>query len=214
MAITNGYATLTEAKAVLGIEAADTTDDTEIEDCVETASRDVDDHCGPGRKFWQDSTVVDRKYWPSNPRCLYVDDISTTTGLVVKVDEDDDGTFETTLTINTDFYVAPVNAGAEFPVRPYTQIVLLDGALSGWQRLSSGRPYVQVTAKFGWSAVPEQVKRATLLQTKLLFKADDTTFGTFQASIDGTARNVPRMDPVAAARLERFVRFDEVDDGA
>jgi hypothetical protein len=212
MSIVNGYCTLSEAKAVLDID--DTTDDAEIEDCVETASRDADDYCGPGRKFWQDTTVVDRKYWPTNARVLYVDDISTTTGLVVKIDDDDDGTFETTLTINTDYIVAPVNAAAEFPVRPFTQIVLLDGALSGWQRLSSGRPYVQVTAKFGWSAVPEQVKRATLLQTKLLFKADDTTFGTFQAGIDGTARNVPRMDPVAAARLERFVRFEEVDDGA
>ena len=212
MAITNGYATIDEAKAVLSI--TDTNDDPEVEDCVETASRDVDAYCGKGRKFWQDSTVVDRKYWPSSARCLHVDDISTTTGLVVKVDDDDDGTFETTLTINTDFIVAPVNAGAEYPIRPYTQIILLDGALSSWQRLSSGRPYVQVTAKFGWVGVPEAVKRATLLQAKLLFKADDTTFGTFQAGIDGTTRNVPRMDPVAAARLEPFIRYDEVDDGA
>lgn len=214
MAITNGYATLPEARTVLGItDIADTTDDLEIEDCVETASRDIDAYCGKGRKFWQDGTAVNRVYFPANSHCLYVDDISTTTGLVVKVDEDDDGTFETTLSINTDFAVHPVNAAAEYPVRPWTRIVLLDGALSGWQRLSSGRPYVQVTAKFGWSAIPEQVKRATLLQTKLLFKADDTTFGTFQ-SMDGSSRYVPRMDPVAAARLERFVRYDEVDDGA
>jgi len=213
MAIVNGLATLTEFKSVLGIAAADTTDDAELEDCVETASRDVEAYCGKGRKFWQDSTVVDRKYFPSNTACLYVDDISTTTGLVVKVDLDDDGTFETTLTIDTDFAVRPVNAAADYPVRPWTRIVLLGGALSGWQCLSSGRPFVQVTAKFGWSAVPEAVKRATLLQAKTLFKADDTTFGTFQLGIDGQARNVPRMDPVAAARLEPFVRFDEVDDG-
>lgn len=214
MAITNGLATLNEFKAVLGIDQDDTTDDDELEDCIETASRDVEAYCGRGRKFWQDSTVVDRKYFPTNSHCLYVDDISTTTGLIVKVDQDDDGTFETTLTIDTDFQVHPVNAAAEFPVRPWTRIVLLDGTLAGWNRLSSGRPYVQVTAKFGWSAVPEAVKRATLLQAKTLFKADDTTFGTFQIGIEGAARNVPRMDPVAAARLEPFVRYDEVNDGA
>lgn len=215
MAIVNGYATLAEARTVLGItDVGDTTDDAEIEDCVETASRDVDNYCGKGRKFWQDATVVARTYYPTNSHCLYVDDISTTTGLVVKVDSADDGTFGTTLTINTDFMVHPVNAAAEFPVRPWTRIVLLDGALSGWQRLSSGRPYVQVTARFGWSAVPEAVKRATLLQAKTLYKADDTTFGTFQVGIDGQPRNVPRMDPVAAARLETFIRYDEVDDGA
>ena len=150
MAITNGYCTLPELDAVLGI--TDTEGEQEREDCIETASRDVDAYCGKGRKFWQDGTVVDRKYWPSNSHILFVDDISTTTGLVVKVDQDDDGTFETTLTINTDFMVHPVNAAAEYPVRPWTRIVLLDGALSGWQRLSSGRPFVQVTATFGWSA--------------------------------------------------------------
>lgn len=212
MAIVNGYCTLDEIKAVLGI--SDTNVDTQLEDIVETASRDVDAYCGRGRKFWQDATVVDRKYFPMNPHTLFVDDISTTTGLVVKVDQDDDGTFETTLTIDADFQVHPVNAAVEFPVRPWTRIVLLDGTLAGWNRLSSGRPFVQVTAKFGWSAVPEPIKRATLLQAKTLYKADDTTFGTFQVGIDGAPRNVPRMDPVAAARLERFVRFDEVDDGA
>lgn len=211
MAITNGYATLNEIKAVLGI--SDTTDDTELEDCVETASRDVDAYCGRGRKFWQDSEAVARTYFPHDLRYLYVDDISTTSGLVVKVDLDDDGTYETTLTINSDFMVHPVNAAREYPVRPWTRIVLLDGTLTGWERLSSGRPFVEVTAQFGWSAVPDAVKRATLLQAKTLFKADDTTFGTFQ-TMDGGARTVPRMDPIAAARLETFIRYDGVDDGA
>lgn len=212
MAILNGYATLAEAKAVLDID--DTTDDAEIEDCVETASRDIDAHCGKGRKFWQDDPAVVRSYYACDPRMLYVDDISTTTDLVVKVDQDDDGTFETTLTINQDFIVTPINAASEYPVRAYEGIMLLDGTLTSWFRLSSGRPSVQVTAKFGWPAVPDPVKRACLLQAKTLFKADDTTFGTFQIGIDGAPRRVPRMDPVAAARLEPFIRYNEVSDGA
>lgn len=213
MAITNGYATLAELKTVLG-NVDDTTDDTELEDCVETASRDVDAFCGKGRKFWQDDPAVARSYYACHPRLLHVDDISTTSNLVVKVDEDDDGTFETTLTINEDFIVMPVNAASEYPVRAYETIMLLDGTLTSWFGLSSGRPSVQVTAQFGWPAVPEAVKRATLLQAKSLFKADNTQFGTFQLGIDGPVSRVPRMDPVAAARLEPFVRYNEVSDGA
>lgn len=211
MAITNGYCSLADLKNAIGI--SDTTDDDDLEDAVEAASRDIDDYCGKGRKFWQDASVVERSYYPSQASRLVVDDISTATGLLVDVDTDDDGSFSTSLTINTDFVLEPVNAAAEFPVRPWTSIRLLGGTLSSWSRLSSGRPYVRVTAKFGWSAVPEQVRRACILQAKTLFKAPDTTFGTFTAGIDGQPQRVPRMDPIAAGRLERYVRFDEVDDG-
>ena len=211
MSITNGYTTIDAIAAAFSIN--DPLDNPDLEAAVETASRQIDAHCGRGRKFWQDSTVVDRVYFPDDARTLTVDDISTLTGLVVKVDDDDDGTFETTLTINTDFIVLPVNAAAEHPVQPWTQIRLLDGALTGWSRLSSGRPYVQVTAKFGWSAIPTAVKRACLIQARNVFKAQDATFGAFQLSIDGQIRNVPAIDPTARAQLEPFVRYDEINDG-
>ena len=209
MAIVNGYTTLAAAKAVLGI--ADTDKNAAIEDAVEAASRQIDAHCGQGRKFWQDGTVVARKYFPTMADVVTVDDISTLTGLLVAVDTTDDGTFDTSLTINTDFQVEPVNAAAD--VQPWTRIRLLDGALTSFSRLSSGRPAVEVTAKFGWSAVPAAVARACLLQTKQVFKADDTTFGSFQLSIDGQPQRVPALDPVARAQLEPFIRYDEVDDG-
>lgn len=209
MTITNGYTTLAALKTSLGI--SDSTDDTELELAVEAASRQIDAHCGRGRKFWQDGTVVARVYRPAQAKVVVVDDISTLTGLVVKVDTSDDGTFDTTLTISTDFQVEPVNAAAEYPVLPWTQIRLLDGTMSSFTRLASGRPSVQVTAKFGWSAVPEAVERATVIQARNIFKAPDTQFGSFQLSIDGTPQRVPALDPMARAQLEPFVRFDEVD---
>lgn len=211
MSVTNGYTTLPAVQAALSIP--DPIDNVELEAAIETASRQIDSYCGRGRKFWQDSTVVARSYYPRAARTLTVDDISTLTGLIVKVDEGDDGTFGTTLTINTDFIVAPVNAATEYPVRPWTQIRLLDGALSSWSRLSSGRPYVQVTAKYGWSAIPAAIARACLIQARNVFKAQDATFGAFQLSIDGQVRSVPAMDPMARAQLEPFIRYDEVDDG-
>lgn len=215
MAITNGYTTLDKIKPALGIQTTDTTDDTALEIAVDAASRQIDAHCGKGRRFWQDGVVVARSYFPTNAQCLGVDDISTTTGLIVKVDDDDDGTFETTLTINTDFILLPLNAASEYPVRPWTTIQLLrDGTLGNWTQLGSGRPHVQVTARFGWSAVPNEIERACVLQARSIFKSEDTTFGFVQNAIDGTPMRVPPLHPMAKAQLEPFIRYDEVDDGA
>lgn len=209
MAITNGYCTLAEIKAAVGI--IDAVDDTMLEAAVEAASRQIEAHCGRGRKFWQDSTVVARKYRPAMAKVVVVDDISTLTGLIVAVDTTDNGTFDTTLTISTDFQVEPINAAAESPVQPWTQIRLLDGTMSSFTRLASGRPSVQVTAKYGWTAVPESVTRACIIQARNIFKAPDTQFGSFQLSIDGQPQRVPALDPMARAQLEPFIRYDEVD---
>ena len=214
MAITNGYTDLTKFKAALGIGSSDTTDDTALEISVETASRQIDAHCGKGRKFWQDSTVVERKYYPCDAKIVFVDDISTLTGLLVDLDDDDDASFGTSLTINTDFIVLPLNAAAEDPVRPWSAIRLLDGTVQSFTRLSSGRPYVRVTAKFGWSAVPDPVERACIFQARSVFKAEDTTFGYVQSTLDAQPIRVPHMHPMAKALLEPFIRYDEVNDGA
>jgi len=51
MAISNGYATLAQFKAMPGIESVDTADDSYIEDLITRASRDIDGYCG-GRAFY------------------------------------------------------------------------------------------------------------------------------------------------------------------
>lgn len=214
MTITNGYATLNDAKTALGI--SDTTDDTDIEAAVEAASRQIDDVCGwPHRRFWQDGTVVQRTYYPSDPRRAYVDDISTTTGLIVKVDQDGDGTFETTLTINTDFILEPVNAGADYPVRPWESIRLLTtGSLSTWPLITTGRPSLQVTAKFGWAAVPDAVERACIAQAKNVFKAVDANNEAIQVSVEGFPVRMPTMSGLTRLSLEPYVRHTPVDSDA
>jgi hypothetical protein len=210
--IANGYCTLAVFSKSIGIPEGDRTDDEKAELSIEAASRLIDGHCGKGRKFWQDATVIDRKYWPSCTGVLYVDDISTTTGLIVKADQGDDGTFETTLTINTDFIVEPVNAAAEFPIRPYTRIRLLGNTLTSWPLLSSGRPSVQVTAKYGWPAIPDAIERACVIQARQIFKSHDGA--SYQMSVDGIPMRSPVIDPTARVLLEPFIRYDEVDDGS
>jgi hypothetical protein len=58
-----------------------------------------------------------------------------------------------------------------------------------------GRPTVQVTAKFGWPAVPDDVTKACLVQAGQLHKAKDTPFGVAGVSDMGVLRSPFRAPP-------------------
>jgi hypothetical protein len=201
MAITNGYCSLAQVRSELGVASADTDQDSMIELAVEAASRQIDGHCG--RRFWQDSTVKTREYHAENAYCVEVDDISTATALVVKIDDDADGTFETTLTVSTDFILLPTNAADDTPVRPFTEIHTVDTYY--FPRPSNGRPGVQVTAQFGWPAVPDNVEKACIVQAIQLFKAKDAAFGvaTF-GDLGGGLRVQAGLNPIAKALVAQY----------
>lgn len=202
MTLTNCYATLDDLRLELGVN--DSYDDVKADVALNAASRQVDAHTG--RRFWQDGSVVAREFYADESNICYVDDISTTTGLIVKTDGDDDGTFETTLTVTTHFILQPVNAADEVPVRPFTCIRCVDSSYS-FPMSSSGRPGVQVTAKFGWPAVPPDVKKATLIQAVQLFKASDAVFGGLSLGLDGGVLRVREsLNPIAAALLESYCK--------
>jgi hypothetical protein len=201
LTITKGYTTLALLRSELGSYAAsDTTDDSKLEAAVMAASRQIDAHTG--RFFWQDATVVSRQFYAEEDDCCTVDDISTATGLVVKTDSGDNGGFATTLTITTNFILTPPNAALGYPVRPWTGIQLVDGTT--FPRSESKRPGVQVTAKFGWPVVPDDVAKACLIQSVQLFKASDAVFGAIQLG-DGFATRVrASLNPLAEALLEPY----------
>ena len=203
MAVTNAYASLADLKAELNIGGADTSYDTKLEIALNAASRQIDGHCG--RFFYQDSALSVRTYHADDWEECNTDDISTTTGLIVKTDDNDDGTFETTLTINTNFILLPTNAAVSYPVQPYTCIRLVDTGISAFPMSYSGRPGVQVTAKFGWPTVPDDVEKACLVQATQLFKASDAVFGglSFEA---GILRVRDTLNPMAAMLLERYCK--------
>lgn len=200
------YATVEQLKAELGIK--DNRDDSRLTAALEAASRQIDPHCGRPHGFWQDTTVQVRRYRPESPECCFVPhDISTTTGLIVKADTGQDGTYATTLTIGTDFLLRErktedwdcLDSGISAD-----EIVLLD---AGVAFADTRRPYVQVTARFGWAAIPDPVVNACLIQAKNLYKAASGTFSGFQLSeAAGVAVRMPGLDQVAAALLERYRR--------
>ena len=194
---TNGYITTRELAEELGI--GDEEDDTRLDAAIASASRQIDAHCG--RRFWVDGTVTARTYHAIDQRLLFVDDISAVTGLVVKIDADDDGVYETIVTQTTDFVLYPLNAAKETPVRPYEEIALVDNYT--WPMFR--RPGVEVTAKFGWPAVPDDVVTACTIQAKNLYKVTGAgVFGSMQVSPDGIPMRIPGLDYVAVTLLEPF----------
>ena len=113
MAIVNGYCTQNELKQFVGIPTTDTADDTLLDDAINAASRQIDAYCG--RYFYQDDSVSARVFFADHPYNLNVDDISTTTGLIVKYDDTDDGTYEVTVP-STDYQVLPLNGVVGVPI--------------------------------------------------------------------------------------------------
>lgn len=189
MAVVNGYATLAEAKGFLSI--SDSVDDTLLENMIESASRSIDRIAN--RRFYLDSTASARQYRVSSPVILYTDDIGTTTGLIVKTDDDGDGTFETTLTLNTDYIMDPLTALSLG--RPFTQVTVV--STSKTFPIFPGlfqnglRPGVQVTAKFGWPSVPDDINQACLILTADLYKRKDSPGGILGLGDLGAIRMSP-----------------------
>jgi hypothetical protein len=170
------YATLAELKRYLRIppeDDADTIDDAELQVALTAASRAVDRNTL--RAFGVESTPVARVFTAklhdrASRRCeVRIDDLMTTTGLAVKVDLD--GTLEfATVVAATDFRLSPLNAAADG--RPWEVIVFNRGAV-----VPTGEGAVQVTATWGWTAVPATIKKATLLQASRFYKRRDAPFG-------------------------------------
>lgn len=203
MPVTNGYCTQAQVKADLGI--GDTADDALIDESIAAASRQIDAECG--RRFWQDATVQTRLYHAENPLLVEVDDISTLTGLVVKSDVSGVGLYDLTLAITTDFLAYPLNADKETPVRPFEELRVVTGlTTSGLGFACYGtRPGVQVTAKFGWPAVPDDVTKACIIQATQLYKAKDAVFGAIALGDTGAAMRVrPGLNPQAAGLLDTY----------
>ena len=189
MAITNGYATLAQAKTFLSI--IDSVDDTLLESLIESASRSIDRIAN--RRFYIDAAASARKYRASSPVFLFTDDISSTTGLIVKVDEDGDGVCETTFTLDSDYVMDPLTAPSLN--RPFTQITIVSNinTFPIFPGLFSNglRPGIEVTAKWGWPAVPDDIETACLILTADLYKRKDSPGGVLGLGDLGAIRMSP-----------------------
>ena len=196
MAITNGYATLNELKAFVSIATADTDHDTDLERSVEAASRMIDNHCG--RFFYDSGSATAKAFRAYSPTRLDVPDFSTLTGLAVKSDTSANGTYDTTWTITTDFVAEQMSILLDS--RPYVRVLTTETYLFP---TVGHRPRMEITARWGWSAVPTDVTETCLIVAGELWRRKDAPFGVAGFGPDGVARIASTEKPMLA-RLDHY----------
>jgi hypothetical protein len=189
MAITNGYATLTQIKNYMSI--SDNTDNDLLEDLIESASRSIDRMAN--RRFYLDATASARLYRAYSDIFVYVDDIGTTSNLSVALDINGNGTYTKTLTLNQDYILDPLTASSLG--RPFTQLTMVSNTET-WPIFpgltqNGLRPGVQVTARWGWPSVPDDINMACLILTADLYKRKDAPGGILGLGDLGVVRMSP-----------------------
>ncbi len=209
MSITNGYVTLTKLQRRLNTSGPANSD--LMEEAIQSASREIDKFCA--RRFYTDAAASARVYDVNahaitgiRSDCLaVVHDFYTTTGLVIKTDTGSDGTYATTWA-STDYELRPLNGVVDGESGwPYWEIRAIGANRFPCYGHSRPAP-LQVTAKWGWAAVPDPVYQACLIIAKENYKLMDVSFTTAGIGDLGTL-SVTQV-PVAQKKLQPYRRAE------
>jgi hypothetical protein len=189
------YVTVAEAKSFLRI--GDTVDDTELALWVTAASRAIDDRCN--RQFGSVTPAVARTYRRapilnrgSGMWELEIDDVQTSAGLLVNG----------VAYASSGAVLLPDNAPLEG--RPWTRL-----GMTLWPIASApGMPISNViTAAWGWTAVPEQVKVAMRFMVNRWEARRDSPFGVAGSPDQGSElRILAKMDVDSITALRGLAR--------
>lgn len=204
MSVANGYCTLAELRTHIGDSGSNLSTEL-LERAINATSRAIDKHCG--RRFWLSAQVETRVYRPDDAYTAWVDDIGTSTGLVVKTDTTGDATWATTWA-STDYQLEPLNVSSVASgdtVTPYAwwQLTAIDRYTFP---VHPRRTTLQVTAKFGWSSVPVEITSACLLKSASLFKRREAPFGVAGIGDFGPVRIGPK-DYEVRALLDTYIKI-------
>jgi hypothetical protein len=190
------YATLEELKSRPKI--TDVQDDALLSKALAAASRGIDDRCG--RRFDLDATATARVYNPrgrvvehDDGQLILIDDIGSTTGLVVEV-----GAGSSWTTIAADNYEA-------YPDNTLAESWPIEGLLLIGFPITTPRARLRVTAKWGWPAVPVPISEATLIQASRLFARKDSPEGVM-GSGEWAPIRLSRVDPDVQSMTERYAK--------
>lgn len=195
MAITNGYASLAEVKAALRI--SDTTDDTLLELCVESSSRQID---GYTQRIFYSQPAVTRVYAPRSSILVDTDDIVSLTTLRTA---DDGETFTTTWSA-ADYQLEPLNGQTGGTVMPANRIRAVGDFL--FPVYENSEATVQVVGTFGFATTPVDIKQATIILSIRQFKRYDSPLGVAGFGDLGAMR-VARFDPDVEALVAPWRKY-------
>lgn len=191
------YASLDELKQFITIDTAVVDRDDLLTIALDAAHDDLEGDCG--RRFYLDASATARTYDPADRvvvdrgrQFLLVDDIGSTTGLVVE-------TGVTTWTVVTGTVEhRPENALVRG--RAITSLMTPSGI---WPTDPFTR--VRVTARWGWPAVPPRVKAATLLSASRYYARRKSPQGVV-GTADWGQITVRRTDPDYWGAISMFAR--------
>ena len=204
MAIVNGYATRNQIKAALRIGTADTQDDDLIDNCAGAASRLIDGYAN--RSFFQVGSATTRIYTAADSFVCEIDDIAGT-AITLRTSTNADNNFDVTFT-PTDYQLEPVNGIVEGLVTPFTRIRAVGDFLFPTLNSNFGQEaLVQLTAIFGYPAVPEPITQAVIIQASRIFKRYDSPLGVAGFGDLGAIRVTRALDPDVAQLVEPYRRM-------
>ena len=193
MPIVNGYATLAQVKAALRL--TDSVDDTLIENAIESASRRIDGYTS--RWFYKTNQTPVQVYPATLYECGTLNDMASTS-VTVKIDSVGDGSYATTWTQGQQYQLEPLNAGLSG--KPYRRIVAINGFNFP---VAVDKPLVQVTAQWGWNAVPSDVTQAAILLSMRQFARLNAALGV--VGFADMAMQVRAVDPDVRDLLNPYV---------
>lgn len=165
------------------------------------ASRRVDAICG--RRFYKDTAATARTFTTSDTYHVWVDDISSVTDLAVATDDARDGLYSTAWTIATDFILEPANQVSSGLPWAYTALRAVGTRILPVPSYAFDPYPVRVTARWGWPAVPAEVRQATLVVAEALYKRKDAPFGVTGVDQFGPVR--VREDPLVMELLSPYI---------
>jgi hypothetical protein len=193
MPIVNGYATLAQVKSALRL--TDSVDDTLIENAIESASRRIDGYTS--RWFYKTNQTPVQVYPATLYECGTLNDMATTS-VTVKIDSVGDGSYATTWTQGQQYQLEPLNAGLSG--KPYRRIVAINGFNFP---VAVDKPLVQITAQWGWNAVPSDVTQACILLSMRQFARLNAALGV--VGFADMAMQVRAVDPDVRDLLNPYV---------
>jgi hypothetical protein len=191
----NAYATVLEIKKAMRVPDSDTVDDDLLSLSLTAASRTIDEHCN--RRFFTNGTET-RVYVASDHYIVEVDDLASVA--TVKTSTALNGTYDVTWGV-ADYQTEPLNES------PVTRLRAVDNRSWPVDYSQRHRAGVEVTGVFGYgTAVPTDVRHATILLAMRLWKRFDSPTGVAGFGPDLGVVRVSRVDPDVAAMLAPYRR--------
>ena len=125
-----------------------------------------------------------------------------TSTVTIKIDTAANGTYATTLTQGVDYILEPTDAALRG--YPYVHARMVGGATFPLY-VTPSFPTVQVTAQWGWNAVPSDVSQACVLLSMRQFARLNAALGV--VGFADMALQVRAVDPDVRDLLNQYVLF-------